>query len=1082
MTSRNVRSQHQPFASRGRACRTGTLRRKPLALAVALVAVGLGGVWYQPACAATPTRTVQSVHYAIAPGNLGQALEALSRQGRLHLDYAPALVAGKTTRGLSGSFAAAEALHLLLRHTGLSPRQIDDTTFVIVLDPHADPKDPAPQTTTPPPPPETPKPKPKPKANPETLQAVTVTGSLIPQSQIQTFVPTITLRPEQLENSGFGSVYTALRAQPLATGSVQDNQAASQLGFTPGAETISLLGLDPGFTLYLIDGHPVTSYPLLYQGQSNFVDVGDIPMGMVERIDIVPGNLSSIYGSSAIAGVINVVLKQHINGYELNVRTGGYTKGGGQNERVEFVGGFDKNKFSMIYGLQFNHQNPIWGYQRSIEASSLANPDPSLRYGNDNFVYEYLTPGGYSVYVDPGDQCNAVSALYHGTTKRWSKPNLGPPFDPDTGAPTGPGYYCGSPDWVGWGTLKNKVRSGAGYLNVKYRINDDAELYANVLYTVSMNDAMYGFQYWEPNINGNGIFWNGATGQFESLWRYFSPEETGTWHANGETFLERTYNMWSGVRGNVSNSNLHYDVFFARSQQDLNETIPWLLTDKVNAFFQNEIMGPQLGTTSGYPIYDPNIANLYKPVTPAEYASFNGVQRDHNVTWIQSANVQVSDDDLFSLPGGNAGFAGVFQYGEQVWSNPTDPRVIAGDFYGLTGTSGGGARNFWAYGGEFRAPLFKMLTADLSARYDQYSNHGGGTDGRATYRLGLEFRPFSSLLIRGNYATAFRAPDMAYVFGGKSGSFPGGFTDYYRCDLVGGPLVDCPYYNDQSFFQLHTGNPDLKSVTAKSYGFGVVWSPTDNFDVKTDYYNIDIANEVELQSPDALLKEEAACRTGQLNIDSPTCMATLAQIQRASPTAPEPNSLIQVTVLPVNIARERVSGIMASLDYSLGLGKFGSLKFSAAYNVTLKHSFQASAGDQPVNLLTQPDIYPYSTEFKTIANASVTWDIGKWSTTLYGTRYGKSPNYAAQYNGYGTDLPGFNGQPAGTVPPWMLYNGSVTYQVTPKLRLSAIVNNILNKMPPTDPSYVSWPYYNPDNYNPYGRQMWIELDWRFGQH
>jgi outer membrane receptor protein involved in Fe transport len=162
-----------------------------------------------------------------------------------------------------------------------------------------------------------------PKDTEQHLQTIKVTGSLIPQVEVETASPIITITSQQIERQGFASVYDALRAQPVATGSVQDNQAVG--GFTAGAKTLSLLGLDPAFTLYLINGHPLADYPLLYNGISNFVDLTNVPTGMVDHIDILPGNQSSIYGSSAIAGVINIVLKDRIDGYELSARAGGYT-------------------------------------------------------------------------------------------------------------------------------------------------------------------------------------------------------------------------------------------------------------------------------------------------------------------------------------------------------------------------------------------------------------------------------------------------------------------------------------------------------------------------------------------------------------------------------------------------------------------------------------------------------------------------------------------------------------------------------------------------------------------------------------
>ncbi|WP_033477637.1 TonB-dependent receptor plug domain-containing protein, partial [Xanthomonas phaseoli] len=120
------------------------------------------------------------------------------------------------------------------------------------------------------------------------LDKVTVTGSLIPRSQIETATPVFSITAQDIQRRGFKDVYDVLRSQPMATGSVQDSQFSG--GFTPGAKSLSLLGLDPGFTLVLIDGRPMADYPLLYNGQSNFVDLASVPVGMVERIDVAPGN------------------------------------------------------------------------------------------------------------------------------------------------------------------------------------------------------------------------------------------------------------------------------------------------------------------------------------------------------------------------------------------------------------------------------------------------------------------------------------------------------------------------------------------------------------------------------------------------------------------------------------------------------------------------------------------------------------------------------------------------------------------------------------------------------------------------
>jgi len=894
------------------------------------------------------------------------------------------------------------------------------------------------------------------------LETVTVTGSLIPQAQIETASPVVTITAQQIERQGFGTVYEALRAQPIATGAVQDNQ--NTFGFTPGAQTISLLGLDPAFTLFLVNGHPLSDYPLLYNGVSNFVDLSNSPTGMVDHIDILPGNQSSIYGSSAIAGVVNVILKDNIDGYELSVRGGGYSGGGGANERIEFLGGQTWGDLRATFGIQLNNEQPIWSYQRKLTASTDSSPSSQTRYGSRNFLWLYYDSSFVPHYIDPGaDTCKPLANLNGGTTIYDYRP--------------GEGYFCGSRHSVGYSTIKNKNSGGTAYLNLKYKLNDSAQLYGDLLYNVSSLYNSPGPYFWESNINGQGLFVDADTGRFESVQHIFSPEEIGDANRYSDHNIVRSYNAWGGLQGTVGTA-WDYNLYYARSQTNLDDKTPWLLTDKVENFFTSQILGTKLGTYYGYPIYhSPNLANLYKDVTPAEYAGLIGVIQTRSSTWTQNLNVQVSNTDLFEVPAGAVGVAGIVQAGNQAWNNPVDPRLLAGDFYGLTGTPGSGTRNNYAGAFEMRVPLLSTLTADASVRYDSYGNQNvGGGDSKATYKLGLEYRPIETLLFRGNYATAFRAPDMAYTFGGKSGFFLSGQTDYYRCatQQSGVPLPQCQYYNSTSIFGVHEGNAALQSITAKSFGFGGVWSPTANVDFKADYYNVRIANEVSLQSIDQLLRDEANCRLGNLDIHSPTCVAAIAQVQRAPANdSPSSEAIQQVTVLPINIANERVSGIYSTVHYRHDIGRWGNLALEANYNVTLKHSAQLYPTDPVIDLLRQPY---YSTEFKTIANASATWTVDKFSTTLFATRYGRTPNYIASTNTTGYGTPG-----AGTLAPWILYNGSVAYNITDDLRVSGIVNNIFNKMPPGDSTNVLYPYYNIFNFNPYGRAYWLEVDWRFGR-
>jgi len=891
------------------------------------------------------------------------------------------------------------------------------------------------------------------------LEKIVVTGSMIPQSEIETASPVITITAKQIEKQGFGNVYDALRASPLATGAVQDSQFTA--GFTPGASALRLLSLDPGFTLYLINGHPMADYPLLYNGQSNFVDLTDIPAGMVDHIDILPGNQSSIYGSSAIAGVVNIILKDHVDGMELNLRGGTYTDGGGQNQRVEFLAGHSWGGLDVVYGLQVSNQKPIWGYQRDLTASTNANPDPNGRYGSRTSLYDYVDLNdGSTHYIDPGEGgCNAISGQFGGTVTR--------DFRPDRG------YFCGSRYLVGDSTIYNGNKSGTGYLNLKYALTDNAQLYGNVLYNVSSLRINGGPHIWQTSTDTGGFFWNDQSDTpLQQFQHYFSPEETGGADMVTERQLERSYNAWGGVRGSFG-SNWEYDAYAARSQQNLTDKQYWPLKNAVDNFFEQQFLGPQLGTEYGYPIYHPNVSNFYQSITPAQYRSFVGLIDSQSKAWTQNINLQVNNTDLFDVPAGPVGFGGLLQAGNQYWNNGTDAGVVNGDYWGLTGTSGNGTRDNWAIAAELQVPIFSTLKANLSTRYDRYENDGGGSDDKTTYKLGLEYRPTDALLFRGNYATAFRAPDMAYTFGGKSGFFTAA-PDYYRCALTapGVPIDQCDF-SSVSIFGNHEGNRDLKSITAKSYGFGAVWSPTSDFNIKADYYHIKIDNEVQIQDINTLLRQESACRLGQLDPSSPTCVAALSQVIRSPADSPNPNVIQSVTVLPINIANENVSGIIASLDYRFDAGRAGKFQLGANYNVTLKHEQQQFPGDPVIDLLRNPF---YSTDFKTVFSASVTWDIDRWSSTLRATRYGKTPNYIAWTSTAGYAAPG-----AGTVAPWTLYNGSVNFALNDDMNVSFVVNNIRNSKPPKDPTWTTSAYYNYNVFNPFGRELWLEFDWRFGK-
>ncbi len=246
-----------------------------------------------------------------------------------------------------------------------------------------------------------------------------------------------------------------------------------------------------------------------------------------------------------------------------------------------------------------------------------------------------------------------------------------------------------------------------------------------------------------------------------------------------------------------------------------------------------------------------------------------------------------------------------------------------------------------------------------------------------------------------------------------------------------------------------------------------MWSPVDHLSITADYIHWAIDNETDVQSADQLLQVEALCRTGVYPLSSPTCQAALSQVTRN-----QFGQIVSINTPKINISQEGVNAITSAVGYTHSIGSLGTLSGQGSWSALLKHNYQEYPTDPIIDELRDPT---YSTDFKTKANASLTWSKNPWSSTVYVAWYGRSPNYLATVYGYGTP-------DAGTLSPWTIYNLTARYQLTPALAISLAADNLFNAMPPADHTYpgtTSSPY-NSFNYNVYGRSYMIDAKYKFG--
>lgn len=915
------------------------------------------------------------------------------------------------------------------------------------------------------------------------LETVVVTGSLIPQTEIETAQPIITITAEDIKARGFTTVAEALQRASFATGSVQGMQDTNS--FTTGAETLSMFGLPVGFTKYLIDGRPMGNFPGLYNGSDTFNSISGIPMDMVDHIDVLPGGQSSLYGSDAIAGVINIVLKKKVDAPTLDVRYGWYPGGGGADRRVSFADGFSVGKFTSLIGVQFENSQPIWTRDRALTRTFFNQGTSPATAERDSVVINAggADPSGY-LFLDPAN-CANVSGLFGGTVGRRTR--------------AGRGDYCGSFAAPGYGTITNAQKTANFYTHNTFDVNDDLQLYGDLLYNYQEQKYTNGTatSFWTSGLYAApaGYFWDDQRHDLISLQHIFAPEEVGGYSHNMNKQTENSYMLTLGAKGTFGQSNWDYDLGFTHSDDHLLNHDFQRFTGPMESYFESHVLGPQLNTYYGYPVFEPHYENLYKPVSLADYRAFTGYTDSRSKTWDNLVRGQLTDASLFSLPGGDAGVAVVLEAGNEGWDSSPDPRLLSTvtDPYGNTspavwGTSAvPGAGHRWRYAAttELRLPLLSQLTADVSGRYDNYRVSGQNVN-HGTYNLGLEYRPFESLLVRGRYGTAFKAPTLSDEYQGVSGYY-NSVTDYLNCGRLGfaGSNIDqcpTPYDNEQYNGQTY-GNPALQPITAKVWSYGIVWAPVTNLSMSVDYLHWNISNEVAQISGDQLSNTQYLCDIGSLDANSTTCSQAFALVTRGPGKTVIVNGvpvallgqITNMTTPKLNVANEQVNAISASFNYLMKIGRFGSLTYAMSYSDLLKHSYQDYVTDPSVDLLRHPGAPSYNTDFKSKANASLTWAVSDWSATLYVNRYGRSPNnQAVTDDSYAK--PG-----DGKLPAWILWNASVTYNPVKNLGLSLLVNNLFNKMPPLDRTYsglTSTPY-NTDNYNVYGRAIYLEANYKF---
>lgn len=894
---------------------------------------------------------------------------------------------------------------------------------------------------------------------------VIILGSRIPRVQAEGPAPITTITSDDIIRNGFGSVPDLLRAITQNGGETQSQQSSSGASFTPGAQQVDLRGLGPNHTLVLVNGRRIADFPLPFQGQSNFTDISNIPVGLIDRVEVLSGSASAVYGSDAIAGVVNFELKRKADGTRIDYRYGNTEHGGGSSHRLTVTSGWDSGAFHGVIGIEALDQRPLWQYKRKGQDSTADNPTTDAPLARRTF----LRTDEYTDYLDPGKAtCDKLANLNGGTTYYAARPRYA--------ADGSDGFFCGSNESVAYGTMTSSRKSVTGYASMGYDFSDHVQLFADLQFSYSklwlFRDVLQWY-YESPDGNQEGTFFNpnlspadtDSGAQLDNWTRQFTPEEMGGLKAGRTTNRSTTFNITPGVKGKFGpDDKWAYEVSYNHAEYRSRVAFPEVVIDKANNFF----LGPQQGVddASGYPIFNADVNRLYTPLTPAEYSSItqNSVYRPKSRTDNFSATINTTS--LFKLPAGGVGLALIAEAGSQGYNLRPDPLALGHYYLGLTDSTGKGDRSHWGLGYELRVPLFEFLQLSTAGRYDHYHITGNGF-GKFTYNVGAELRPMHSLLIRAAYGTGFRAPDLHYVFSGPGDTHPSG-VDYLTCrnDNPGMSYSDCEEDYDVGIVSHRNGNHALKPETSKSFNGGVVWQPWRRFDISVDYFKVSLRNQVLDLDSDTLLRDESDCVLGHtasgaaVDPTSPTCLDAIARVQRYGSGALA-GTLQGVYVNPINVAKETTDGLDFAAHLRIPTAGIGEFTTAVGYTYVFHHTNRQYPGDPTVNKLDYASGYDIPRDKGT---ASLSWNLKGLTATIEGQRLGRLPNYDEDRHLKAT----------------YLFNLSAQYDLTDHLRLSGTIDNLFDKKPLRDPSYASYPYYDISWFDGVGRSYYLQLTYKFG--
>ncbi|MEP7061958.1 MAG: TonB-dependent receptor [Betaproteobacteria bacterium] len=869
---------------------------------------------------------------------------------------------------------------------------------------------------------------------------VDVTGSNIKRVEGEGALPVTVLTRSQIEKTGATNAMELL--QVISSNNSSGNVS---LGNVIGAttfsnQTASLRGLGGQRTLVLIDGQRVSSTGGAITGAEG-VNLSLIPFAAIERVEVLKDGASAIYGSDAIGGVINFIMRQDYRGAEGMIQYGAPTRSGGGDQLMASgsvgFGDLSKDRYNVFMSLAYTDQKNLEQRDRNFSNTSLI-PNIGLFGISGNTFPAYISTGTTNGPIGSVNfpECASPNVV--------DIDNLGNRcfFDPSRMA--GVQQIPDDKLWNFFGSAR-------------FQINRDWQAYGTFLYArdetrFRIQPVPISDQFAAGNFAPTGqillpptspfyphdlAIEHGVDGQPLNV-RYRCVEcglrDTTDINENGQ--------FTAGIKGAWKNWDWDGSVFYAESKTK----------DKLNGGFPlySQIL----------PLLNSGVVNPFGPNSPEVSAqiqstlfngtTFDGTAKNYGVRGKTSGEV-------FKLPAGMASVAFGGEVRKETLEQVPSDVLATGDVSGFGGNivSVNKSRNIWAAYAEMNVPILKTLEGDVAVRYDHYSDFGATTNPKVS----LRWQPTSSFLVRTSYGTGFLAPSLYDLYiPVTTGVSSTGANDPLRCSPA--VPVDQESQNDcnTQFPVTLGGNPSLQPERSFQATVGFVWEPVSGASLSVDYFKLNLSNAI-----------SSGPSTAQILGDLGRFSSYVSR-GPVDPTQPTlPGHITNITQTLVNQGNVHIQGLDLQASYQTPTSSWGRFRFDVAGTYYIKYDNQNvdgsyTGGISSAYAAVATGIIPRYKQY-----ASVTWDQGPWSATVANT-------YQSDYTDYQVDIDG-NLRKVSSMSLWDL-KGSYTGFKNWTLALG--VKNVFDTNPPQSNQQNTFQLgYDPSYYDPRARFVYGSVSYAF---